>query len=110
MWPLHASSLKEYELGLETMYPGQSSPAERRRTAPVLISFGLCRGGREGEEKSGFGQARWQQLGSRSGRKGSTREEPSRNESLVLIRLAYLLRVLRWRRTQDPDAWGRLAP
>jgi hypothetical protein len=28
----------------------------------------------------------------------------------VLIRLAYLLRVLRWRRTQDPDAWGRLAP
>ena len=51
MWPLHASSLKEYELGLETMYPGQSSPAERQRTAPVLISFGLCRGGREGEEK-----------------------------------------------------------
>ena len=48
--------------------------------------------------------------GSRSGRKGSTREEPSRNESLVLIRLASLLRVLRWRRTQDPDAWGRLAP
>lgn len=81
------------------MYPGRNTPAERRRPAPAPMRFGLCGGWGEEEKEIGsseLGLARplWQQLGSRHERKGSTREEPSENESPILIRLDSLLRTL----------------